>query len=215
MTTDLSGAEATAVDLDNCAREPIHIPGQIQPDGFLLAFDSAGTLVAWSQNAVEVLQLAPTAEMSTRNIDVVPEAIESSIAGREVDCVAHAHAGRAILEVSWRDQPIDAVATFALKAHRAMDRLKRQRNNFELLELAVREIQALTGFDRVMAYRFRHDESGEIVAEARVPTLEPFLGRRYPASDIPAQARRLYVLNTLRLIGDINYKSVPLVSWSD
>src|ERR1700761_5020425 len=109
-------AQDAGVDLDNCAREPIHIPGQIQPDGVLLAFDSAGTLVAWSENAVQVLQQMPTVEMSTRDLalgpevtslidrcleamhhgDVIPEAIESTMADREVDCVAHAHAGRAI-----------------------------------------------------------------------------------------------------------------------
>ena len=63
----------------------------------------------------------------------------------------------------------------------------------------------MTGFDRVMAYRFGHDDSGDVVAEACSDELEPYLGRRYPASDIPAQARRLYILNTLRLIADVGY----------
>ena len=52
--------------------------------------------------------------------------------------------------------------------------------------MAVEQVRAITGFDRVMAYRFRHDDSGDVVAEARRDDLEPYLGRRYPAGDIPA-----------------------------
>ena len=70
----------------------------------------------------------------------------------------------------------------------------------------------MTGFDRVMAYRFRHDDSGDVVAESVREDLDPYLGRRYPASDIPAQARRLYTINTLRLIADIGYTPVPLLA---
>jgi chemotaxis family two-component system sensor kinase Cph1 len=80
-----------------------------------------------------------------------------------------------------------------------------------LLQLAVEQVRALTGFDRVMAYRFRQDDSGEVVAEARLESLVPYLGQRYPASDIPAQARRLYILNTLRMIGDVNAVPVPVL----
>jgi light-regulated signal transduction histidine kinase (bacteriophytochrome) len=62
-----------------------------------------------------------------------------------------------------------------------------------------------------MAYRFRPDDSGDVVAEARREDLTPYLGQRYPAGDIPPQARRLYVLNTLRMIADVAYKAVPLL----
>jgi light-regulated signal transduction histidine kinase (bacteriophytochrome) len=95
-------------------------------------------------------------------------------------------------------------------AHRSLGLLRQQRGLQGLLEVAVQELRALTGFDRVMAYRFRHDGSGEVVAESRRDELEPFLHRRYPAGDIPAQARRLYVVNTLRLIADVGSQPVPL-----
>ena len=104
------------------------------------------------------------------------------------------------------------LSRFAQMAYGSMDKLLRQPNIDRLLEIPVKEVRAMTGFDRVMAYRFRHDDSGDIVAEARREALEPFLGRRYPASDIPAQARRLYVLNTLRLIADVGYAPVPLLA---
>ena len=63
----------------------------------------------------------------------------------------------------------------------------------------------ITGYDRVMIYRFDEEGHGEVFAETRKPELEAFLGNRYPASDIPQIARRLYVRNRVRLLADVNY----------
>ena len=81
----------------------------------------------------------------------------------------------------------------------------------ELCELAVRGLRAITGYDRVMAYRFHDDGHGEVIAEARAGWLEPFLGLHYPAADIPAQVRRLYVRQRVGSIADANYLPVPLL----
>lgn len=226
--TSQGGAEVT---LDNCADEPIHIPGTIQPHGALLVFNRGGQLEAWSANATELLHfdivllsplsalgLPPSivelveeciAELSGG--DAVPMAMEADIGGCQFDCITHAHGGRVIVEFERRDVPADAVAAFALKAHGALDRLKRQKAIPALLQMATEQVRVITGFDRVMGYRFLQDESGDVVAEARRDDLEPYLGRRYPASDIPAQARRLYMLNTLRLIADAGCTAVPVI----
>src|SRR5918997_1321103 len=81
----------------------------------------------------------------------------------------------------------------------------------ELTASLARDVRALTGFDRVMVYRFDPEWTGEVVAEDRRAELEPFHGLRYPASDIPAQARALYATNWLRLIPDARYTASPLV----
>lgn len=216
--------------LDNCADEPIHIPGHIQPHGALLSFDGSAALREWSANAEALLGIVPTAGAPPEALglkdealaliaacraelgedEVPPAAAEVHIAGRTFDCVVHGSAGRVIAEFELRGQSSDEVAAFALKAHAAIDKIKRQKSIPALLQLAVEQIAAITGFDRVMAYRFRHDDSGDVVAEAVRPGLHPYLGMRYPASDIPAQARRLYTINTLRLIADIGYQPVPV-----
>ena len=67
------------------------------------------------------------------------------------------------------------------------------------------------GFDRVMVYRFLEDDSGCVIAEDRREELIPYLGVRYPASDIPPQARRLYLINTLRLKADVEAQSAVLI----
>lgn len=221
-----------AVDLANCADEPIHIPGLIQPHGALLVFDRDARLTAWSDNAAAMLGLAAApelgmtpgalalpadvrAQIAASIADIVdgagmPVALEAELNGLRFDCIVHFHHDRLLAEFELRELPTDAVAAFALKAHAAIDRLKRQRDIAALLQLAAEAVRNITGFDRVMAYRFRQDDSGDVVAEARDEALTPFIGRRYPASDIPAQARRLYVINTLRLIADVGYAPVPL-----
>ena len=91
-----------------------------------------------------------------------------------------------------------------------MAHLKARTDIDALLTQAAADVRRLTGFDRVMAYRFHADDSGEIVAEAKIDALDPYLGRRFPASDIPVQARQLYLLNTLRLIADVNDQQVVI-----
>ncbi|WP_077001842.1 ATP-binding protein [Variovorax sp. KK3] len=220
------------VTLDNCDREPIHIPGLVQPHGALFAFDDQGRATHVTSNAAALLGVAVPAPGETvapshfggdPDVDALldaarddaegqPQAGEAHLGGQTFDVIVHRMAEQVIAEFELRPASRDEVGDFALKAHRLMDRLKRQRSIESLLGLAVEAVRDLTGFDRVMAYRFLHDDSGEVVAEARHDALEPFQGRRYPASDIPAQARRLYVINSLRLIADVKAAPVGVVA---
>jgi light-regulated signal transduction histidine kinase (bacteriophytochrome) len=79
-----------------------------------------------------------------------------------------------------------------------------------LTALATREVRRMTGFDRALLYRFDADWNGEVIAEDRNERLPPYLGLRFPASDIPAQARELYRTNRLRLIANANYRATPI-----
>jgi len=228
----MQAAARPPVNLDNCDREPIHVPGHIQSHGALLGFDAAGRLQWASANAAVLLACtvpalgqapqpddfggnpavgAAVAEAFQDDWDGAPLQHEIRLGGRTFDLIVHRSGDCAVLEFEPRDPLAGDPGAFAIQAHRGLDRLRKRRGNVqELLEAAVLEVRALTGFDRVMAYRFRHDASGDIVAEARSEALEPFLHRRYPASDIPAQARRLYVVNTLRLIADVRSAPVPV-----
>lgn len=85
----------------------------------------------------------------------------------------------------------------------------------ELYQAIVAEFRSLTGFDRVMLYRFNHDGSGIVEAEALTSGLEPYLGLHYPAIDIPPIARKLFTQRDIRLIPDIHYTPVPILSLSD
>ena len=214
------------VTLASCADEPIHIPGSVQPHGALLALRD-GRVVAWSENWVHVAGFAPALGLPWVEVPLAagPHALVSGLivesevnaglpAFSEValrdttfDVVVHHHDGHCLIELEPR-----VIQSLAQRSHaRTFDRIRRASGLSAVLEATVEAIREWTGFDRVMAYRFRHDDSGDVAAEAKTDALSSYLGLRYPASDIPAQARRLYLLNTLRLIPHISYRAVPLV----
>ena len=93
-----------------------------------------------------------------------------------------------------------------------LERVRKTASVQELAQESARQMKVLTGFDRVMVYRFHPDDSGEVVAEVASGGLEPFLGLHYPASDIPRQARILYQRNWVRIIADVNAKPALLNS---
>ena len=221
---------APLVDLQSCADEPIHIPGFIQPHGFLLFFNLDGVLEGWSANVATELSGLETGRhfnacaLPPLALELIEDAVATQVDGEcapafaavelggvDYDCIVHATRGRIVCEFETRNVAADTVALFAVKAHSSIERVRRQKSIESLLDTAVRQVREFTGFDRVMAYRFREDDSGDVVAEARRDDIVPYLGQRYPASDIPAQARRMYILTTLRMIAHVGYQPVPML----
>lgn len=221
------------VDLDNCHREPIHVPGYIQPHGVLFALDFHGQLTHASRNAHAVLPGLPalgvawpvqpadldaslwgavSAALSDAETGAehAPLTVELESGGEAFDAVLHTNDDRLVVELERRSPSAPDLAAFALLAHRSLGQLRNRKDIATLLREAVATVRKLTGFDRVMAYRFHQDDSGEVVTEDCLPGLEPFLNRRFPASDIPVQARALYVRNPLRLIADVDDNQVPI-----
>ncbi|KAL1293886.1 hypothetical protein HN51_054563 [Arachis hypogaea] len=80
-----------------------------------------------------------------------------------------------------------------------------------LCDTMVQEVFELTGYDRVMAYKFHEDDHGEVIAELTKPGLEPYLGLHYPSTDIPQAARFLFLKNKVRMIVDCHAKHVKVV----
>jgi light-regulated signal transduction histidine kinase (bacteriophytochrome) len=76
--------------------------------------------------------------------------------------------------------------------------------------LAVNELKRISGFDKVMVYQFDADWNGTVIAEAMEPEMEPYFGLKFPASDIPKQAREMYRKNPYRFIPDVAYQPVRL-----
>jgi light-regulated signal transduction histidine kinase (bacteriophytochrome) len=228
------------LDLSTCAREPIHIPGSIQPHGVLLAVSEPELrIVQVSANSAALLGLPPAKlleltlhalldEVSlarVRNackdeesriedqspLRVVTASATTSERARDFDAILHRSGGLLVVELEpSTSDPLAIVAAYR-STRRAVDQLDRSTSVVDLCARAAIEVRGLTGFDRVMVYRFDADWHGEVIAEAKREDLEPFLGLHYPASDIPEQARRLYALSTLRIIVDVDYTPAPLV----
>ncbi|HEU0124940.1 MAG TPA: ATP-binding protein, partial [Flavobacterium sp.] len=96
-----------------------------------------------------------------------------------------------------------------------VSQMNRTKSLKDLCALVAQGTREITGYDRVMIYRFDEQYNGEVFAEDCREDLEPFLGLHYPHTDIPAQARELYIRNQLRLIVDINYEPVPIYTVDD
>jgi light-regulated signal transduction histidine kinase (bacteriophytochrome) len=98
-----------------------------------------------------------------------------------------------------------------------LTRMERATDVLDYARVAASEVQRLSGFDRAMVYRFDRDWNGEIIAEAGavdepdLPRRLSYLGLRFPASDIPAQARHLFLTNAVRAIADLESAPVPVV----
>jgi serine phosphatase RsbU (regulator of sigma subunit) len=214
----------TEQDLRGCADEPIRIPGAIQPHGVLLAVTEPElAVVTASANAAALLGrepagsdvdalLGPEVAQQLRTQDLaLLNPLRTSVSGRAVDLVAHRAEGRLVLELEPLESAHEAEPVWHRRLPQVLQRLQAAPTLDDLTEALAREVRALTGFDRVMVYRFDQHWNGEVVAEDRREDLEPFLGLRYPASDIPPQARALYLTNWLRLIPDASYGPVALV----
>ncbi|UAW99367.1 GAF domain-containing protein [Halopseudomonas nanhaiensis] len=216
------------VTLDNCDKEPIHIPGAIQPHGALLALDLQGRILACSDNFETITGVALSAGDGVHEalfgatlMELLDEAlsavgpwtnsVEAHLGETLFDVIGHTHDSVCYLEFEPRTSGIASFTQFAMYAQRIISRVQLRDDVDVLLDSVTNEIRRMTGYDRVMAYRFRPDLSGEVVSEARRDDLESFLGQRYPASDIPAQARRLYIQNPIRLIADVGYVGSRLV----
>jgi two-component system, chemotaxis family, sensor kinase Cph1 len=216
------------VQLTDCDREPIHIPGMIQPFGVLFVLaERSLTITQVSENVGEhlpfrveevlgrqlstVLDPASVAEVTEalgeeRWYDMNP--LQIGAQGKEFDGIVHRHEGAAILELEPNQGPPPAMRH---PFRRALLRIQRVVTSAELADVVVQQMRQVTGFERVLFYRFHEDGHGSVDGEAKEPGLEPYLGLHYPASDIPAQARELYCRNWVRLIFDASAKPARVV----
>ena len=218
----------TAVDLTNCDREPIHIPGSIQPHGIMLVVERDALAVAYAAGDVEgrlgaaqwqgrSLGLVIGDELAQRAGHMADSGAVTSFVGQLVaptgeafDVSAHVSGEWLIVEVEPRPNNPRAAAEVLGDLSNAGAAFERTSNLKSLCERAAIEFRKLTGFDRVMIYQFLDDAAGAVLAEDKVPELPSFLNHHFPGSDIPRQARELYVRNLVRSIPDVRYIPAPL-----
>lgn len=243
-------APGTVVDLSNCEREPIHVPGSIQPRGVLLVVSDPDHVVQQASENLEELTGVPWADALGRPLaDVLgagaagavirsasafgdlrernPIEVTLTVGGRQepVDAILHrtvirggrdgADGGTPLVSLVVELEPARGPRPFSFPntyqaVRGTVAELNRASSLQELYDITAQAVRSLTGFDRVMVYRYDADYNGEVVAEAKLDALNSFLGQHYPASDIPAQARALYEKNWIRLISDVDYEPSPV-----
>lgn len=226
---------AFTVDLTNCDKEPIHIPGLIQPHGILLALTAPELIIVQVSNNLsdfidfqpqDLLEKPLQELLSSEDVEKIKKCLDE-----DFECVnplklslqyteklhrfngiVHRYDRTVILELEpiQGNQKVDFLSFHrSIEAH--LMKIEKTKNLSELCHLIVKEVRELTQFDRVMVYRFDPDGAGKVIAESKREDLTPYLGLYYPASDIPKQAKELYTLNRLRIIPNVNYQPVPLI----
>jgi light-regulated signal transduction histidine kinase (bacteriophytochrome) len=209
-------------DLSFCATEPIRVPGAIQPHGWMAVLGADGRLAAHSANwdaaaaRAAVALVADRLDLLAEGADEEPAALGSIVRdGHALDVVGHRSQGATLLEFEPATPDAGSRAPIYSLARHFLPQLQRADSVAALAQLAADEIKRLCGFGRALVYRFDAEGHGEVLAEASDPGYDSYAGHCFPASDIPAQARELYLLNHIRLIPDANYAPVPLVAAQD
>lgn len=225
------------ISLNNCDREPIHIPNAIQPHGLLLVLNEANwQIVQVSDNTESLLGYSPEQLLNQTLADILaPESqqnLTQCLAG-EFEAVnplhlkflniqqqtsvfygiVHRSPDNLLileLETSEGELPYDFFRFYQLTRH-TLSQIQNTSDLSSLCQFIAGEIRNIIKFDRVMVYRLDRDGSGEVIAENKRSDLTSYLGLRFPDSDIPKQAKELYRLNKLRLIPNINYQPASLM----
>ncbi len=224
--------------LSNCDSEPIHIPGLIQPHGLLLALDEATLIIRRvSENSGDLVDIPPVDLVDHPLVELLGSdqiahlrmilgshdlirvnPLKLRLPERRMDLafnvVVHRVDGELVLEAEpIQDENGEEFRTFYHEVRQATSRIQHSENDRALCQVAAEEVRRIIGYDRVMVYRFDPDWNGTVIAESQDDRLPiSYLGLHFPASDIPAQARRLYTISRLRCVPDVDYTPVGLLN---
>lgn len=227
------------IDLTNCDREPIHIPGKIQSHGFLIVINQEGLIVYNSDNiAVFIPDISPN--LLGKHISTIEPIIgkneppnfinqlitfgrtngfeqtnpfNTDIQGKAFHLIISASADFYLLE--FEPARSDSATDVQKMIGRSISDMLADKSLQNLLNSSAIQVKNVIGYDRVMVYRFAEDGHGEVVAEAKNADRPSWLGLHYPASDIPKQARELYKVNLTRLIANVHTPPAAILTVAD
>jgi len=220
-------------DTSSCDREEIHIPDAIQPHGALIVLDQPlERIIALSGNLIDHLDVATDGLLGGAASRIFPKAFLRDLAtalplansnhsgmimlgpeGRMFDFLAHRGDDNVLVELEPTIGDATLSEPFLVSKFLSLltSRIDLAFGRDHVAQMVVREVRALTEFDRVIVYRFDESGDGEVIAEARATDWQQsFMGLRFPASDIPIQARRLYRRSRLRHLPDNDYLPSPV-----
>lgn len=228
-----------SVDLTNCDKEPIHIPGKIQSHGFLVAVDKLTLNISYVSENISFFLKYLSKDLLEKPLSVLTNHIKQENAEFDIE---------GLLKLGIIRKSFDAITPYPVNINdsefyliisssqddwllefepatlqydiqssigKSASVMLQGKSISALLKGAALEVKKLIDYDRVMIYKFLDDGHGEVVAEEKEVDLEPFFGLHYPASDIPKQARELYKVNLVRLIADVNTEDASIITYKD
>ncbi|MBH8554790.1 GAF domain-containing protein [Nostocaceae cyanobacterium CENA357] len=226
------------INVTSLKEAPIHFFRQIQPHGVLLVLEEPELkILQISSNTWNIFGINPENVLHKKLEDLLDpfqiERIKTGLSEDNLefinptkiwvrkkgddyvvfDAVFHRNAeGFLILElepaISRENIPF---LSFYHLARASINQLEKTSNLRDFCQIIVQEVRKVTGFDRVMLYKFDDDGHGSVIAEEKLASMEPYLGLHYPESDIPKPARKLFVSNSIRLIPDSYAEPVQIL----
>lgn len=226
--------EKKSFDSDFCGNLPLHNVNLIQDYGYLLVLEPEHlNIIQTSENITEVTE-GSFQEMIGKNIadyldEESLEEIKKNLAGGirqripltlwfkhtaekiQFHTLMHIKAEYVLLELEKADDA-DARSFPAVfqEVKKIMYAIEQATTVQEVCEITVHELRKISGFDGVLMYKFDEDWNGTVMAEEKDERLDAYIGQTFPASDIPKQARQLYLKNPYRLIPNREYQPVRL-----
>ena len=221
----LNDALPSDADITSCDLEPIHIPGSIQPHGIMLivnnelkvigaAGDIEGRLTEnWAGRALIDLVGGDCVAKAAR-VEEDATLILGRVEGASgyLNAIAYRSAGRLVVEMDAAEPEPTLSAPFLFGLDAAVSQFERAPTVESLCRQAAATFRDLTGYGRVMIYQFIDGDAGVVVGESLDDGSSSFLNHHFPATDIPKQARALYVRNKVRVIPDVSYIPAPIRS---
>lgn len=225
------------VDLSNCAKEPIHIPGKIQSHGFLIGLNKNSRVIKFTSDNLKKFIGIDASEILERDIrdfillsgltsghsdlpDLIQYALNVEVEeinpiavtcnGQQFNLIVNLAGDYVLLEFETAFPDIDKELQRLIGV--SLSRILEAKTLEQVLQFAAKQVKEIIHYDRVMVYKFWEDGHGEVVGEEKNDNLEPFMGLHYPASDIPQQARELYKQNLVRIIADVDSTPADIVT---
>ena len=226
--------------LQQCAAEPLHQMGSIQSHGVLLAFssDDSHQIIQVSQNLAELLDLSPQQTLGKTLTELFDPTISAQIkrlislaskkttatgsidfADYRLDAYAYQAGDLLVVELykPLESIPQQAITDLLIDLKEALANCHQQDHPIETqidpcFNCITDLVRNITGYDNVMIYRFDPNWDGEVIAQSRIDSSTDYLGNHFPASDIPEQARQLYLKNWVRAVADVNTPCMPVLS---
>ncbi len=219
-----------------CDEEPIRVPGSIQPHGFLLILDAEDARIVAASANVDTFLNRPLSTLLGAPVDTILghdllEAIRIlipldetaasltylgvfQVAEAPYSVVTHRVGRERLVEFEPLREKISPELINGVLTN-FVSKLQSLHDQTDLCKAIARQVKELTGFNRVLLYSFDEAGHGTVLTEENDGTLPSYLDLRFPATDIPAQARELYILNTVRIIPDATYTPSPLKGLAD
>ncbi|EHQ28669.1 GAF domain-containing protein [Mucilaginibacter paludis] len=214
-------------DSDFCGSLPLNHINVIQPYGYLLVLEKNSLNIIQASENIADLTGEPVQSLIGKSVAALSSDSDSSklnalaikarlpltltLAGKTMHALAHLKDTYLLLELELMDAAAERTFTTVFEeVKHAITAIEQTSTVDELSRTAILELRRFTGFDGIMMYRFDKEWNGTVIAQEKNEGLDDYMGHTFPASDVPRQARELYLKNPYRLIPDRNYNPIRL-----